>query len=132
MLSPRAEQREALKSWAALTGGLIIAALLIVLIALLLFRRHARAVIPPAARSRRKTKTRIDPWAESGKRLPTPSDGSRDETVDIHPDELGPDDVDGRGGQHPWDGPDNPPETPPDTPPDRPGPDRPPSRGGER
>lgn len=101
---PSPAQREAVKGWAMLTSGMVLGVLLLALVALIVIGRQRRAMLMPIVGKRKKHRTRIDPWAESGKRLPTPDDGSRDDTVDIHPDELGPDDQSGS----PWDGPDSP------------------------
>lgn len=112
---PTPAQREAVKTWALLTGGLVLGVLVLSLAILIIIQRQRRAVMKPIVAKRKKPRTRMDPWAESGKRLPTPDDGSRDDTVDIHPDELGPDDIDGKGpggaggaDAKPWDGPDSP------------------------
>ncbi len=107
---PTPVQRDAVKSWAGLTGLVILGGLFLLLAALVVMRRYRQSIL----RKRKRVadaRARADAWVEAARRIETP-DGSRDETVDIDPDELGPRDVDG-------------PETDPDDLNDRP-------RGGGR
>lgn len=94
---PTPAQREAVKSWAGLTGLLILGALLVLLAALVVMQRYRRSVLQ---RKKRQVdaRARADAWVEAARRIgpdEEPRDGSRDETVDIDPDEIGPSDVDG-------------------------------------
>jgi len=91
-----AKQREAVKEWATLTFGLTIAAIVALGIVLVIWHRQ-RAVLFRGGKRKKKASGRTSAWSEAGKRLPPPppSDGSRDDTVDIDPDELGPQDIGG-------------------------------------
>lgn len=91
------EQRQAVKHWAVWTGGMVLGVMLAIGIALVVLDRHRRHVLR-AAKRKRKTRVLTDAWAESGKRLDPDLVGSRDDTVDIDPDELGPQDIGGGGG----------------------------------
>ena len=89
------EQRIAVKHWAVWTSGMVLGVMLVIGIVLVILDRQRRIVLRAAER---KKKTRVtDAWAESGKRLDPDTVGSRDETVDIDPDELGPHDIGGEG-----------------------------------
>jgi hypothetical protein len=88
--------------WSLTAAGLLLSLTVVVLV---LRRLHT----PPAKKDRNPPPAKTVPtsaWVEAGKRLRVPAgsaggkddDGSRDDTVDFDPDELGPDDVGGGGG----------------------------------
>src|ERR1043166_9433638 len=86
------KEREKVRDAAGLT---VIAVLLIMLLgggALIMLARHRRRVYGSGSRRRGKDAKPTDAWSESAKRTEIPPDGSRDDTVDIDPDELGPQD----------------------------------------
>lgn len=95
-------QRTALGHWAALTGGVLLLSLVLLGVVLVLLSRQRRFMMARSSR-RRKGKARTDAWAESARRVRVRgASGPDDDTVDIDPDDLSPDDVDGpRGGDDP-------------------------------
>ncbi len=94
------EQRIAVKHWAVWTSGMVLGVMLVIGIVLVILDRQRRIVLRTAER-KKKTRIVTDAWAESGKRLDPDTVGSRDETVDIDPDELGPHDIGGGGDRDP-------------------------------
>jgi hypothetical protein len=95
------EQRAAVKHWAVWTGGMVLGAMLVIGIVLVVLDRQRRAIVRATERKRKKARAMADAWAESGKRMDPDAIGSRDDTVDIDPEDFGPHDVDGEGERDP-------------------------------
>ncbi len=95
------EQRAAVKHWAVWTGGMILGAMLVIGIVLVLLHRQRKAILRGGGKRRRRSRTTPDAWVESAKRLDVDAIRSRDDTVDIDPGEIGPQDVDGEDGRDP-------------------------------
>ena len=88
------QQREALHQGATLTMLTILAVLVIGLAVLVLLSRFRRQHFERSAKKRPQTRSRADAWVEAANRMK-----SDDDTVDIDPDDLSPDDI--RGGPTP-------------------------------
>jgi hypothetical protein len=107
ILAQEPSQHFAAKRWAAVehlavwTAGLILGAILVTGIVLVILHRQRQAILRATAKKQRKSRTNPDPWTESGKRLDPDAIGSRDDTVDIDPGEIGPQDVDGNDERDP-------------------------------
>lgn len=105
--APTPQQREAVRQGASLTIVAILAIMIIGAFALVLLARYRRAAFERGGGDKKKrAAARTDAWHESAKRVRIADagdgGGSDDDTVDIDPGDLSPDDVndgDGPGGK---------------------------------